>query len=89
MGLPYFPAPEEGQDLLAYPNPAQDHVWLAGVQSMTATWTLYDAQGNACLHGEATPWFRVRLDGLKPGMYVISTREQDGTIRSAKIIKQP
>jgi len=89
VGLPYFPAPEEGQDLLAYPNPAQDRIWVAGTQSMNGTWTLFDSRGHACRQGTTTPWFEVSLDGLPEGIYVLRTTEPNGTTRAVRVVKQP
>ena len=88
VGLPYFPAPEEGQDLLAYPNPTQDRIWVAGIQSITGKWTLFDSRGHACRQGTATPWFEVSLVGLPEGMYVLRTTEPDGTTRAVRVVKK-
>lgn len=89
VGLPYFPAPEDGQELLAYPNPTRDRLWVAGLSSTTGTWTLLDSRGHACRKGVATPWFEVSLEGLPRGMYVLQTSEPDGTTRTIRVVKQP
>ncbi len=89
VGLPYFPASEEGQDLLVYPNPTQDRVWVAGIQDVTGTWALVDMQGHVCGTGQATPWFDVDLTGLPAGVYVLKTTEPDGTVRAARVAKRP
>ncbi|MGB1480039.1 MAG: S8 family peptidase [Flavobacteriales bacterium] len=89
VGLPFFPAPEDGAELLVYPNPTQDRVWVAGVQDVTGTWALLDMQGHVCGTGQATPWFDVDLTGLPAGVYVLRTTEPDGTVRAARVAKRP
>jgi hypothetical protein len=89
VGLPFFPAPEDGAELLVYPNPTQDRVWVAGIQDVTGTWVLVDMQGHVCGTGRATPWFDVDLTGLPAGVYVLRTTEPDGTVRAARVAKRP
>ena len=89
VGLPFFPGPEDGAELLAYPNPTQDRIWVSGVQDLTGTWALVDMQGHVCDTGQAAPWFDVNLTGLPAGVYVLKTTEPDGKVRVVRVAKRP
>ena len=89
VGAPFFPAPEDGAELLVYPNPTQDRIWVAGIQDVTGTWALVNMQGHVCSTGQATSWFDVNLTGLPAGVYVLRTTEPNGTTRVARVAKRP
>jgi len=89
VGLPYVPAPEDGQELLVYPNPVTDVMWVAGMTTLQGTWTLLDTQGQMVRSGAATPWFKVSVEGLPEGLYVLQTTGTDGDVRTARIVKRP
>jgi len=89
VGLPYVPAPEDGQELLVYPNPVTDVMWVAGMTTLQGTWTLLDTQGQMVRSGAATPWFEVSVEGLPEGLYVLQTTGTDGDVRTARIVKRP
>ena len=82
VGLPYVPAPEDGQELLVYPNPVTDVMWVAGMTTLQGTWTLMDTQGQMVRSGAATPWFKVSVEGLPEGLYVLQTTGTDGDVRT-------
>ena len=88
VGLPYVPAPEDGQELLVYPNPVTDVMWVAGMTTLQGTWTLLDTQGQVVRSGAATPWFKVSVEGLPEGLYVLQTTGTDGDVRTARIVKR-
>ena len=88
VGLPYVPAPEDGQELLVYPNPVTDVMWVAGMTTLQGTWTLLDTQGQMVRSGAATPWFKVSVEGLPEGLYVLQTKGADGDVRTARIVKR-
>ena len=88
VGLPYVPAPEDGQELLVYPNPVTDVMWVAGMTTLQGTWTLLDTQGQMVRSGAATPWFKVSVEGLPEGLYVLQTTGTDGDVRTARIVKR-
>ena len=88
VGLPYVPAPEDGQELLVYPNPVTDVMWIAGMTTLQGTWTLLDTQGQMVRSGAATPWFKVSVEGLPEGLYVLQTKGTDGDVRTARIVKR-
>ena len=88
VGLPYVPAPEDGQELLVYPNPVTDMMWVAGMTTLQGTWTLLDTQGQMVRSGAATPWFKVSVEGLPEGLYVLQTTGADGDVRTACIVKR-
>ena len=88
VGLPYVPAPEDGQELLVYPNPVTDVMWVAGMTTLQGTWTLLDTQGQMVRYGAATPWFKVSVEGLPEGLYVLQTTGTDGDVRTARIVKR-
>ena len=88
VGLPYVPAPEDGQELLVYPNPVTDVMWVAGMTTLQGTWTLLDTQGQMVRSGAATPWFKVSVEGLPEGLYVLQTTGADGDVRTARIVKR-
>ena len=88
VGLPYVPAPEDGQELLVYPNPVTDVMWIAGMTTLQGTWTLLDTQGQMVRSGAATPWFKVSVEGLPEGLYVLQTKGADGDVRTARIVKR-
>ena len=88
VGLPYVPAPEDGQELLVYPNPVTDVMWVAGMTTLQGTWTLLDTQGQVVRSGAATPWFKVSVEGLPEGLYVLQTTGADGGVRTARIVKR-
>ena len=89
VGLPYVPAPEDGQELLVYPNPVTDVMWVAGMTTLQGAWTLLDTQGQMVRSGAATPWFKVSVEGLPEGLYVLQTTGTDGDVRTARIVKRP
>ena len=88
VGLPYVPAPEDGQELLVYPNPVTDVMWVAGMTTLQGTWTLLDTQGQVVRSGVATPWFKVSVEGLPEGLYVLQIKGTDGDVRTARIVKR-
>ena len=88
VGLPYVPAPEDGQELLVYPNPVTDVMWVAGMTTLQGTWTLLDTQGQMVRSGAATPWFKVSVEGLPEGLYVLQTTGTEGDVRTARIVKR-
>ena len=89
VGLPFVPAPADGQELLVYPNPVTDVMWVAGMTTLQGTWTLLDTQGQMVRSGAATPWFKVSVEGLPEGLYVLQTTGTDGDVRTARIVKRP
>ena len=89
VGLPYFPSAPDERTLLAYPNPAKDVVWISGMDSPSGTWTLMNLRGEWVCSGEATPWFRVNLEGLPQGVYTLRTVSTDGKTRTVRVVKQP
>ena len=88
VGLPFVPAPADGQELLVYPNPVTDVMWVAGMTTLQGTWTLLDTQGQMVRSGAATPWFKVSVEGLPEGLYVLQTTGADGDVRTARIVKR-
>ena len=87
VGSPAFPTAPAAHELLAYPNPARDHVWIAGMTSARGNWVLCDQRGQGVDSGEATPWFQVGLAELPMGVFILRTTEPNGHQRTVRIVK--
>ena len=87
VGTPAFPTAPAAHELLAYPNPARDHVWIAGMTSAQGSWELCDQRGRVVDSGEATPWFRVGLAELPMGVFILRTTEPNGHRRTVRVVK--
>ena len=74
-------------ELLAYPNPADDRVWLTGTIAGEAA-TLFDAMGRTLRTGTANDAsFTIDLSDLPAGRYLISVAGE-GSLRTLPIVKR-
>lgn len=74
------------RNIMAYPNPATDHISVSGYE--TSTVIITDLSGQTVLSGEAGKAGPVSIDvrALKPGLYFIELRSKHGPAKG-KFIK--
>lgn len=72
--------------LVAYPNPATEHVTINGLTAGTP-WQLLDTQGRIIVKGMANNNSTIALMSIAPGRYVLRGVER-GVVRTAVVVKQ-
>lgn len=84
---------EESIEWKVYPNPlAMDEITIHFGTGLSSTFELIDLTGKALIQNELTRVdskspYRVRLDGIKPGLYLIQMRE-GSYIKQSKLVRQ-
>jgi subtilisin family serine protease len=84
---------EENIEWKVYPNPlAMDEITIYFGTGLNSTFELIDLTGKALIQNELTRVdskspYRVRLDGIKPGLYLIQMRE-GAYIKQTKLFRQ-
>ena len=59
-----------------FPNPAVDDVWVTSKATRSGRWTLFNMQGQSVRSGMLTPWFKIALDGLPDGMFMLAVETE-------------
>ncbi len=73
-------------DLLFYPNPAQDYIQLSTAVKNLQYFSIYQVGGeNILLIESPTPRQRVDLSDLKPGVYIVQYTDPDG-VHTEKLV---
>ena len=88
VGHPTLPDNPTGEDLMAQPNPAQDRVLVSGNLSAQSTYRLVDTRGRVWQEGPASPVFRIDLQGMPPGVYVVMAWDPElQTSHTTRVVK--
>lgn len=95
ISAPYFYgvtgiADEQGDDLLLFPNPARDYVEISGLTEKVQNLTVFDVSGR--IIGSDLPInstndkFRISLESLSSGMYIIQLQYVDGSESNIRLV---
>jgi subtilisin family serine protease len=88
VGHPSLPNNPTGQDLMAQPNPAREAVLVSGNLSAQSTYRLVDTRGRAWREGPAAPMFRIDLQSMPPGVYVVMAWDPERqTSHTTRVVK--
>ena len=88
VGHPTLPDNPTGEDLMAQPNPAQDRVLVSGNLSAQSTYRLVDTRGRVWQEGLASPVFRIDLQSMPPGVYVVMAWDpEQQTSHTTRVVK--
>ena len=88
VGHPTLPDNPTGEDLMAQPNPAQERVLVSGNLSAQSTYRLVDTRGRVWQDGPAAPTFRIDLQGMPPGVYVVIAKDpEQQTSHTTRVVK--
>ena len=88
VGNPALPDNLTGADLMAQPNPSQGRVLLSGNLSAQSTYRLVDMRGRVWQEGPAAPVFRIDLQGMPPGVYVVIAWDpEQRTTQTTRVVK--
>ena len=74
--------------LSVFPNPAVDDVWVTSKATRSGRWTLFNMQGQSVRSGMLTPWFKIALDGLPDGMFMLAVETEGSHPSTLPILKQ-
>ena len=72
----------------AWPNPAQDHLWIIAPSAGHLTWTLMDLQGRTVQQGTGVSPLPLDLSRVTPGVQLIRL-EQGRQAEVLRLVKQP
>ena len=72
----------------AWPNPAQDHLWIIGPSAGHLTWTLMDLQGRTVRQGTGVSPLTLDLSRVTSGVQLIRL-EQGPQSEILRLVKQP
>ena len=73
---------------MAQPNPAQNGVVVSGHLSARSTYRLVDTRGRVWQQGPAAPVFRIDLQGMPPGLYVVMAWDPEQQIsQTTRVVK--
>lgn len=78
-------------EMLFYPNPATDVLYLQGASKVASEFCVFDLAGKMVLRHELAPFDGVKsfdVGGFSPGMYVVEWRNARGDRFSKKIVMQ-
>ena len=69
---------QDGENLIKiFPNPTNDVLNIAGINSNTGFYKVLDLSGRTVLKGSLES-FQINTQGLKPGMYILSIESEKG-----------
>ena len=79
MALTFGLADEKGRELAVYPNPASDRVYVSGLESRQRyIYEVYSLLGQKVSAGQLSEDYRVDLEGLSAGVYLLVLRSESG-----------
>ena len=88
VGHPTLPDNPTGEDLMAQPNPAQEAVLVSGNVGAQSTYQLVDTRGRVWQEGPAAPMFRIDLQGMPAGIYVVMAWDPERqTSHTTRVVK--
>lgn len=78
-----------GPELVIYPNPADNTVWVTQTNLERSTWSIFSTFGTPVGIGvwpEGQPTLSIDLQGIAPGAYYFVVRNHAGATKSGKFI---
>lgn len=75
-----------GNELVVYPNPVGDQLWIAEINGEITRWEVMDLNGRICRSGELKKHNSIDVSELAYGFYLIKFIEEDG-VRTVKFLK--
>ena len=78
---------EEISNLLIYPNPATDNIYISNIKERSVIVKIYDVSGRLVLETKASDKEHINISTLAKGMYQIKFKGKDGS-ETRKLIKE-
>ena len=78
----------EVNQLVVYPNPANDNIQITGLKSNKAEYIIYNALGQKVLNGNLNQTNSIALNSITTGVYMIEINDENNQSQTIKFIKK-